>query len=91
MTNAGQDVALADSDRAALNAANDTIRDLMFRHAAGGVTLRETADAIYLAGVAAERERCARLCDLDLRRSKGRQWEEACIACAAAIRSQGKP
>jgi len=46
--------------------------------------LREFYDKAYAAGVAAERERCAKVCD---EQTQGKSmWIEGARACAAAIR-----
>lgn len=60
-----------------------------------GVFLIHDIARVYAAGLAEgarrQRERDAKICDIDLRKSKGRIWEEACAACAAAIRAGETP
>ncbi len=76
MTNAGQDAALTNEDRATW------LKRMGAEHDA-------FASAAYDAGVAAERERCARVCEAEARKLVGSQHEawDAVRNCLDAIRS----
>jgi hypothetical protein len=54
-------------------------------------TFAEALKKIYEAGVEAEREACAELCEmLDVANPKGKSWDEGTIDCANAIRARGQ-
>lgn len=81
---------LTDADRAAINAATKRVVPQNWNH---NITARDKS--VYLAGVAAERERCALICEAQAEKysrmfhpdDETRRLE--CLRRAAAIRSTG--
>jgi hypothetical protein len=51
----------------------------------------EDIDAIRVSDNAAERERCAKLCEVAMDGNPHSEWDSSRRACAEAIRNQGEP